>query len=62
MVFVFEYAIILVVIIMDESTKKMFIDICNELDIKCIILSKDWVFMLEKNNITRFLYDIIKVI
>ena len=39
---------------MDETTKEMFIDICNELGVKCTILSKDWVFMLEKDNVTRF--------
>ena len=39
---------------MDNVSRDMFIDICNELGIKCTILSKDWVFMLEKNSITRF--------
>ena len=39
---------------MDNASRKMFIDICNELGIKCTLLSKDWVFMLEKDGITRF--------
>ena len=39
---------------MDDASKKMFIDICSELGIKCTLLSKDWVFMLEKDGITRF--------
>ena len=32
----------------------MFMDICKELGICCTVLSKDWVFMLEKNGITKF--------
>ena len=39
---------------MDNASRKMFIDICGELGIKCTLLSKDWVFMLEKDGITRF--------
>ena len=30
-------------------------EICNELNIKCTLLSKDWVVMLEKDNKTRFI-------
>ena len=39
---------------MDNATKQMFLDICKELGIKCTLLSKDWVFMLEKDGVTRF--------
>ena len=35
--------------------KKMINEICNELNIKCTVLSKDWVYMLEKNNLKRFI-------
>ena len=39
---------------MENTVKNMFKDICRELDIKCTLLSKDWIFMLEKNGVTRF--------
>lgn len=39
---------------MDNATKQMFLDICKELGIQCTLLSKDWVFMLEKDGVTRF--------
>ena len=42
------------VILMENTVKNMFKDICRELDVKCTLLSKDWIFMLEKNGITRF--------
>ena len=37
-----------------DGSIEMFMSICDELNIKCTILSKDWVFMLEKDGITRF--------
>ena len=40
---------------MEQKAKKMIYDICSELGIKCKLLSKDWIFMLEKDNKTRFL-------
>ena len=40
---------------MEKKAKDMILDICNELGIKCSLLSKDWIFMLEKDNKTRFL-------
>lgn len=43
------------VIFMENTIKRLFKDICNELGIKCTILSKDWIFMLERNGITKFL-------
>ena len=39
---------------MENIIKTMFKDICNELDIKCTLLSKDWIFMLEKDGVTHF--------
>jgi len=39
---------------MDNSAKELFQEICDELDIKCTLLSKDWVYMLEKNGKIRF--------
>ena len=32
----------------------MFKEISDELGIKCTLLSKDWIFMLEKNGVTKF--------
>ena len=40
---------------MENTIKKMFREICDELGIKCSLLSKDWIFMLEKDGVTRFL-------
>ena len=40
---------------MEKKAKDMILDVCNELGIKCSLLSKDWIFMLEKDNKTRFL-------
>ena len=40
---------------MENTVKIMFKEICNELGIKCTLLSKDWIFMLEKDGVTRFL-------
>lgn len=40
---------------MEQKAKQMILDICDELGIKCSLLSKDWIFMLEKDNKTRFL-------
>ena len=40
---------------MENTVKRMFNEISNELGIKCSLLSKDWIFMLERNGITRFL-------
>ncbi len=39
---------------MENNIKKMFKDICNELGVKCTLLSKDWIFMLEKGGVTHF--------
>ncbi len=39
---------------MESTIKRMFKEICDELDIKCTLLSKDWIFMLEKSGVTRF--------
>ena len=30
-------------------------EICDELNIKCTFLSKDWVIMLEKDNIKKYI-------
>ena len=43
------------VVFVENNVKKMFKDICNELGVKCSLLSKDWIFMLEKDGVTRFL-------
>ncbi len=40
---------------MENTIKKMLKEVCSELGIKCTLLSKDWIFMLEKDNKTRFL-------
>ena len=40
---------------MENTIKKMFKEICNELGIKCTLLSKDWIFMLEKDDKRKFL-------
>ena len=40
---------------MENTVKKMFNEISKELGIKCTLLSKDWIFMLERDGITRFL-------
>ena len=40
---------------MENTIKKMFNEISRELGIKCTLLSKDWIFMLERDGITRFL-------
>jgi len=42
------------VIFMENTVKRMFKEISNELGIKCTLLSKDWIFMLEKGKVTRF--------
>ncbi len=39
---------------MENTVKRLFKDISNELGIKCTMLSKDWIFMLERNGVTRF--------
>ncbi len=39
---------------MENTVKRMFREICDELGIKCTLLSKDWIFMLEKGEVTRF--------
>lgn len=39
---------------MESTVKRMFREICEELGIKCTLLSKDWIFMLEKDGVTRF--------
>ncbi len=39
---------------MVNMVKKMFKEICSELDIKCTLLSKEWIFMLEKNGVIHF--------
>ena len=40
---------------MNKSFKELIQEICNEENIKCNFLSKDWVIMLEKNNLTKFI-------
>ena len=40
---------------MESTIRKIFKEIFDELNIKCTVLSKDWIFMLEKDNKTRFL-------
>ena len=40
---------------MENTVKKMIKEICEELGIKCTLLSKDWIFMLERNGAIRFL-------
>lgn len=40
---------------MENTIKKMFNEISRELGIKCTLLSKDWIFMLERDGVTRFL-------
>lgn len=40
---------------MEYSFKNIIQEICNENNIKCTFLSKDWVIMLEKNGKTRFI-------
>ena len=32
----------------------MFKEISEELGINCTLLSKDWIFMLEKDGVTKF--------
>ena len=39
---------------MGNTIKRMFREICDELGIKCTLLSKGWILMLEKGNVTRF--------
>ncbi len=39
---------------MDTDFHKIIKDICDELNIKFTLLSKDWIIMLEKDNKTRF--------
>ncbi len=39
---------------MENTVKRLFKEISNELGIKCTMLSKDWIFMLERNGVTRF--------
>lgn len=40
---------------MESTIRKMFKEICDELKIKCTMLSKDWIFMLERDGKIRFL-------
>ena len=40
---------------MNNTFKEIIQEICNEEKIKCRFLSKDWVIMLEKNNLTKFI-------
>ena len=40
---------------MENTIKKMFKEVCNELGVKCTLLSKDWIFMLEKDSKIKFL-------
>lgn len=40
---------------MNKSFKELIQEICNEENIKCNFLSKNWVIMLEKNNLTKFI-------
>ena len=40
---------------MESTVKRMFKEISEELGLKCTLLSKDWIFMLEKEGVTRFL-------
>lgn len=41
---------------MKESFNKIIKEICEENFIKCTFLSDGWIILLEKNNITRFIY------
>ena len=41
---------------MKDIFKELIQEICNEENIKCSFLCKDWVIMLEKNGITKFIY------
>ena len=45
----------ILVILVEKEVKNIIFDICNELSIKCTMISKDWVFLLERNNQTVFL-------
>ncbi len=40
---------------MENTFKRIINEICNENDIKCSYLSKDWVIMLEKDSKTKFI-------
>lgn len=40
---------------MDTIYQEIIKEICNELNIKCVFLSKGWITMLEKDGITKFL-------
>src|SRR5574344_684944 len=40
---------------MKKKFHEIINNICNELNIKCTVLSKNWIIMLEKNNKTKFI-------
>ena len=40
---------------MEKEVKNIILDICHDLGIKCTLVSKDWIFILEKDNKTVFL-------
>lgn len=40
---------------MYDDYRELILDICKKLDIKVSCLSNNWIFMLEKNNKTRFI-------